>query len=387
MMSQPTSTRHFGQVNAVLESAQTLIPENHTHPDLDVMSLAGVRYGRVADFLHGLYPPQELEHRNALSRTDGYWPFLKNGKNPPKGLTYGEFDFFFFAQVLDQARAYFECQDNSNGQPRRPDWEDKVFVDIGSGVGRLVFAASALHPNWKQCRGIELLPGIHREAVSKLQWYTSRMHEANDVVEDGTDLRRDRHMRGDCVGSDENGSDTKNSQLWLSPIEFVCGSFDDPYNFIGDADCIFVFSSCMPEETTDSLAKVIGRQCRPGTIIITTERMLTLEGSSEPVNDDGRIPFGPFRLSLMGKMDGWCWLTGGASTVFFHKVVESQWTRHQTALQPKELSLQEKAFKVAMALESGELNDPDTFMRNVYNNMAFSGIPERFWPKLYRNKV
>ena len=107
-----------------------------------------------------LYPPQNLEQRNAQSRTNGYWPYINNGQKPPQQLKHGEFDFYFFAQLIDKALGYYDGtsfgsnvdNNNTTGIAASPDtthtnntWEGKVFADIGSGTGRLVLAAAALH--------------------------------------------------------------------------------------------------------------------------------------------------------------------------------------------------------------------------------------------------
>ena len=68
-------------------------------------------------------------------------------------LTYGEFDFHFFAQCLDQAHHHYYQGDVSAPAT----WNDKVMMDIGSGTGWLVLGAVALYPEWKECRGVELL--------------------------------------------------------------------------------------------------------------------------------------------------------------------------------------------------------------------------------------
>jgi hypothetical protein len=34
-----------------------------------------------------LYPPFELEKRNAQSRTDGYWKYVSRGEEPPKEVS------------------------------------------------------------------------------------------------------------------------------------------------------------------------------------------------------------------------------------------------------------------------------------------------------------
>ena len=95
-------------------------------------------------------------------------------------------------------------------------------MDLGSGVGRLVFSAAALHPShWKVCRGVELLSSIHQQAVDKLESF--------------------RQPSGPDNYSISPAMTTTTTELALAPIELVCGSFDDPYIYIGDADCILSF--------------------------------------------------------------------------------------------------------------------------------------------------
>uniref|UniRef100_A0A7S4J863 Uncharacterized protein n=1 Tax=Odontella aurita TaxID=265563 RepID=A0A7S4J863_9STRA len=44
-------------------------------------------------------------------------------------------------------------------------------------------------------------------------------------------------------------------------------------------------------------------------------------------DDDDRpsLPSGPYKLELLEEVQGWCWLTGGESTAYVHRVVESLW--------------------------------------------------------------
>jgi len=339
---------------------EPLIPEENPEFDPTATSLAGVSYKSVLNGLDQLYPPTDLAQRNALSRTDGYWPYISKGEEPPQQFTYGEFDFYFFAQLLDRVRQYYD-----DGSSQSQDWQDKIFVDIGSGTGRLALAAAALHPNMKKCRGVELLETIHQAALEKV----SHCHQASDS---GTGYRL------------PTTSDiSMGLSLPMAPMEFVCGSFEDPYCYFGDADCVFVFSSCMSQELLTSLAAAIGRQCKPGTIVITTDYMLPLEGQIDPFEKDERVPWGSYKLSLLEKVDGWCWLTGGASTAFVYRVQQSLWSLERDGpLDPPEVTVEDKAYEVAKALESGELADPKSFLRGVYNNMAFHGIPESMRPKL-----
>ena len=73
----------------------------------------------------------------------------------------------------------------------------------------------------------------------------------------------------------------------------------------------------------ESLAKCIGRQCKPGTIAITTEFLMPLYGVVEAVKDHPHIPFGEYEMELVEKLDGYCGVTGGVSTAYIHRVVRS----------------------------------------------------------------
>ena len=234
-----------------------------------------------------------MSSRNALSRTDGYWSYISKGEEPDQGLTYGEFDFLFFADLIEKGLQMHIAESGCS------DISQKVFTDIGSGTGRLVFGAAALHPNLKLARGIEILPGIHEKAVSTLEACTNEI---------------------DCVAS-LPCSDFLNAKL--APIAFRCGSFDDRYEYYGDSDIIFVFSTCFSTEMMSNLSDSIGAQCKEGTIIITTEYKLNTHGSVDPAVGDGTMPFGDYQIDLIDSIDGECELVGGRSTAHIHRVAKS----------------------------------------------------------------
>ena len=364
-------------VNAALQ------PQSNPFANPDTMSSSGVKYQNVFDGLTILYPPNGLDQRNAMSRTDAYWPYVQKGIPPPEELIYGEFDFYFFAQLLD--RAITLSDENLarpiNGRDRNIP-KQKIFCDIGSGTGRLVFAAATLHPQLFQlCRGVELLPSIHKIAVENLQ----QCFDKNAFAANQRPAQMDANSFSPVVATHAlPASDGTDSLILypMAPIQFDCGSFDDPYNiYYGDADIIFIFSSCMGSDLVQhKLAQALGRQCRIGTIIITTDYMLPLSGYIPPNQNDERIPHGDYRLKLLESIDGWCWLTGGASTAHIHLVEQS--LQQSGKLEPLEKSLQDKALEIVLALESGKLSDSKAFVRNVRNNMIFNGFPECFLPKL-----
>jgi hypothetical protein len=287
-----------------------LIPLENPNANLERISKSGVRYQSVLKGLHKLIPPDELEQRHAVSRTDGYWPFVRTGETPPIQNTYGEFDFYFFAELLDRAWEHYcdspsPSQDKDTASISEGVWKNQVFIDVGSGAGRLVLAAAALHPTgWKQCRGVELLPGLHQAACENL-----------DKCRLGSD------SLALLVSRDDNNSNSNDTSEFLSlaPIDFTCSSFEDPVidSHWNDASCIFVTASCLPSELLQSLSDVVGRQCRPGTIVMSTDYPLPLQASSE----DGGVS--SFRLELVEQVDGYSWVTGGDSTAYIQRVVES----------------------------------------------------------------
>jgi hypothetical protein len=63
-----------------------------------------------------------------------------------KSYTYGEFPLESLACILDRL-------------PRQLNTSD-VFLDIGSGCGRLVMGAALLRP-WRFCAGVEIIPELH----------------------------------------------------------------------------------------------------------------------------------------------------------------------------------------------------------------------------------
>ena len=287
--------------------------------------------------------------------------------DPPVDLTYGEFDFSFFADLLEVAWGYYcnndgpaDTNNSSNGGNggvgEGGAWSNKVFCDIGSGTGRLVIGAVALHPCWKVCHGLELLEGIHNVAVENLD---------RCFYDDGSGTRMlqiNEHP--------ERTNNHSNNNLPLAPIQFRCGSFTDPTESLSDIDCAFVFSTCFSPNLMQELSHVIGTQLKVGSIVITTEYPLVLGGCFERVGQGHRgqasfmeevegqnqrqqtpphqqqylaglsrstIPTATsptmksrdnaletynVGIELIDTIDGTCGLVGGTSTAYIHRVAK-----------------------------------------------------------------
>jgi hypothetical protein len=459
---------------------------------LATRSKSGIGYEQVMEGIDHLFPPDGLDKRTALSRKDGYWPFISKGTEPPKEFVYGEFDVLFFAQVLDRAKELWSAGGNDNANDNDDkDWRNKVFCDLGSGTGRLVLAAAALHP-WKLCRGIELLQGIHEAAQLNLE--QCRMQSDEDSVDIGSTQNNDSvevsssttSTMGEAASNDGSGgaataataynawqqvylqqyrNSIPNNDDWLNqlsesfeeeeeeeenvdandedggwetleeddqldekenveanipsfrssgqpipdtavststkvavnyhhstneyalphgtdqqeneprlvlaPIELSCGSMDDPYEYFGDADCVFVFSTAMPNDVIAMISRAVGRQCKPGSIVITSEYSLPLEGTIEPLHNDPAMASGTYRLELVEELTGDCWCTGGVSTVFFHRVVESLWDGNYKRIKPLVAQRED-------GTNNGSLEDKTDEARRIGQALNSWGMPQDF---------
>jgi len=352
-----------------------LLPTPNPNFNPSQTSLSNILYSSVISGINTLYPPTELSNRNAISRKDGYWRYIKDGNEPPLEFTYGEFDIDFFGNLLDKAWEYYAGSVEGNAEDRMP-WQNKTFIDIGSGSGRLVLSAAALHPYFKVCKGLEILEGLNSVA-------TSIAEQCRVSDDDTSNDQKFQYALPYIANSTDTTNNTSTTQsLQMAPIQFKCESFTNPYEHLSDIDVAFVFSSCMNTNLIQELSIAIGRQCKVGTIIITTEYPLYLSGTIEPIEDDVTMPFGEYEIQLIEKIDGWCWLMGGKSTAYIHRVTKSLHTEYGVMKREvPQLSLEEEAYRLVQLIERGELTDTKLFMRNVRNDMIFNGMPSEYIPE------
>jgi len=212
-----------------------------------------------------LYPPQAYGERRIAARDAALDHALSSGTEPPggvplagDGLVYGEFDATFFARLLAAA------------QPRQGD----IFVDVGSGVGRLILTAALLWPSaWANCHGIELLPELHGAAI-------------------------DARVRFDALPSPL-------STLPIAPVEY---SAIDVYSASGgatlrEADVVFVYAVTWARDAQGRLTELSHALARSGikqdariiTVGVTLlpeasgvrfERVRSLQGDNEETGPD-----------------------------------------------------------------------------------------------------
>jgi hypothetical protein len=221
-----------------------------------------------------LYPPSEYAARNALSRTDGYWPWVSKKQEPPPEHTYGEFPLPFFSQILDRAWAVAGTHD---------DRSEAVFCDLGSGTGRLVLWAAAAH-RWREVIGVELLPSLHAEAVAKRDAATA-LHD--DPQFELTILTPHISLH---EGSWDNGAlyqrpgRTQFAEGATLTADLACG-YRLPWDTV---DVCFAYTTAFPHRSEsphrsgvlDDLSAALRDRLRAGCIVCTTEHTVAWSGST-----------------------------------------------------------------------------------------------------------
>tara|TARA_B110000908_G_scaffold127389_1_gene149498 strand:+ start:90 stop:731 length:642 start_codon:yes stop_codon:yes gene_type:complete len=110
---------------------------------------------------------KNLSYFNSLYQNiDGYLVSHEaRGEEHQTSLTYGEVDFYSFSVLLALAK---------------PSIND-VFVDLGSGVGKACMTA-ALAFNLKHCRGIEIVPALHQQAMNVYEQCTDEVRQQLNFV-------------------------------------------------------------------------------------------------------------------------------------------------------------------------------------------------------------
>jgi hypothetical protein len=195
-----------------------------------------------------IYPPSEVAQRNAVSRKDGYWPFVAKNEIPPQDLVYGEFPLDFFQELVTIAISISaSCPGGM--------CKDAEFVDLGAGSGRLVLAAGSSVNHWRKCRGIEILLSLHELSLEKLS-YAAKFPEF----------------------------------ITAKQIEFENADWGSPDLDLSTADVVFSYTTALQSSdgsVLQELTEAISSKLRSGCVVITTDYVLG-DGFNLVASKDGR---------------------------------------------------------------------------------------------------
>lgn len=146
-------------------------------------------------------------------------------------LVYGEVVFAPFKRVIDQLIRQNLVLTKPGG----------VFLDIGSGSGKAVFAAALSH-DFDACYGIEILEGLHGISQEVVVNWDKKLKKQVSI---SMQKKRTRisFLHGDALELD-----------WPSTPP---------------ADLIFMNSTCFDQRLLRELTKKLNVYCKPGAIVIT----------------------------------------------------------------------------------------------------------------------
>ncbi|GBG30582.1 Histone-lysine N-methyltransferase, H3 lysine-79 specific [Hondaea fermentalgiana] len=152
-----------------------------------------------------------------------------------QSLVYGEIQFRTFALALEKIRHKYGGLSEPGG----------IFVDVGSGSGKPVFAAMLMH-EFDRVIGIEILTGLHELSRDMEAIWHERKHKIGGITE----------------------------KMSKTQIEFIRG---DIFNVDwSDATLAFVNSTCFDDEMMNRLVEPADKM-KPGSFFISFTRRIPSE--------------------------------------------------------------------------------------------------------------
>ena len=225
----------------------------------------------------------------------------ENEKLTAVHLAYSEIRFETFAVVLKKIRSKYNGLLKPGGN----------FYDLGSGLGKPVFAAAMMH-EWGRCTGIEVLDMLHDGARELLDIW-------------------DR---------------TKDSLMWLTEgqrqtrIDLVNEDFTAKGFSLADAELVFMNSTCFDEEMLLKIAHKADKMDQDTFLVSHTQRLPSVHWEV---------------LEKLELMQSW-----GECTVFIHRRRKIDWEavraeREELArAQAKKAAAEQAAEDAAAAAEEGK---------------------------------
>mmetsp|Transcript_21884 Transcript_21884/g.28324 ORF Transcript_21884/g.28324 Transcript_21884/m.28324 type:complete len:286 (+) Transcript_21884:66-923(+) len=220
-----------------------------------------------------ILPVHEYNQRSNLNENDvlaaqaqGQVDRAMAGNDPLLQYTYAEFPLLSLDMCLNQAVPAVIENINKDNQSKM------VVVDLGSGCGRPSLYMALTRPNFKHVIGIEASQTLHQEGLRSIQAATDLgllgvvANEVERVDVDNNNL--------------EGTTDINSNALTLH-----CGMAQEYAYILNTADLVFCYSTAfessgvfLPEIRglilSNEWNELLSKHCRPGTVVITTDRAL-----------------------------------------------------------------------------------------------------------------
>lgn len=210
---------------SMLEESESVDPAN----SLAVSSLSESAFALAQQAFEALYADHPLSVAKEASRRE-----RRENQYIAMSLVYGEIAFGPFKSVFDVLKRWHHVLEKPGG----------VFLDIGSGSGKAVFAATLIH-DFDACYGIEILETLHAMSETVLQLWDRKMKRQFPL---SIQKKRTRisFARGDALEVE-----------WPST-----------------ADLVFLNSTCFGDALLRELVEKLAIVCKPGAVVITATHAL-----------------------------------------------------------------------------------------------------------------
>ena len=223
--------------------------------------------------------------------------YMQRINNSEVGLTYGEITLNSFAALLEYCHPM----------------EGLTFVDIGSGMGKALIAASLLFGSrLKHIHGIELVPGLYESSITSISKYYDIMTMQFPEIFTCLESCKITAEEGDML---QYGKDNNNEIL--NDKNDIINDTDDikqKYNWT-KANIILANSTCFPSKLMVNLARC-AEQMKKGLLIITIIIIIiTIIIGSIVITFTSSLPSEEFTIFDERQFS----MSWGTATVYIHK--------------------------------------------------------------------
>ena len=232
-----------------------------------------------------IFPTHQYTERSNFNRYDVLAQSSSSrilaANDPQLQFTYGEFPLTSLDLLLDHAVLYLQQQQQQ--QPTNIPPPRYTVLDVGSGCGRPALYM-ALTRSFQRVWGIEASERLHQEGLRALQQAADGEYLL--LVEEEEEESSDKN-KGDPTTITTITNNHPSSSSLTTEIHLFQGLAQDYAHLLAHADIIFCYSTAFDSNgvflpdvggmvLADEWNLLFSQNCRPGTLVITTDRCLNL---------------------------------------------------------------------------------------------------------------
>ena len=241
-----------------------------------------------------IFPTHQYTERSNFNRHDVLAQSSSRilaANDPQLQFTYGEFPLTSLDLLLDHAVLYLQ-QQQQNAQPTNIPPPNYTVLDVGSGCGRpALYMALTRSPLFQRVWGIEASERLHQEGLRALQQAADGEYLVLLEEEESSDKNKGDPTTITTI-TNNHPSESSPSSL-TTEIHLFQGLAQDYAHLLAQADIIFCYSTAFDSSgvflpgdiggmvLADEWNHLFSTNCRPGTLVITTDRCLNLSVAAQ----------------------------------------------------------------------------------------------------------